>query len=220
VGIRGTHLRPVYLISKTSYADVIHIPILTISFLTPDIDFTEYEGVIITSKQAVSALQNYSLDWNTLQCIAVSDSTAQCVREAGAKQIEIADGYGESIPNLLKAKVRSGKWLYLRPKVVASDWVETARECGIKIDEAIVYETLCNENGAHHAVANDGVLIFTSPSTIRCFLQNYSILSSHTIIVIGKTTQKALPSGISSYMSEVSSVASAVDLARQIAAEG
>lgn len=220
MGIRGTHLRPLYLISKTSYEGVIHIPILTISFLTPDIDFTEYEGVIITSKQAVSALQNYSVDWNTLQCIAVSKSTAQCVHDAGAKQIEIAEGYGNSIPGILNAKVRSGKWLYLRPKVVASDWVETAREYGIDIDEAIVYETLCNESAAHYTVADDGVLIFTSPSTIRCFLQNYSILPTHTIIVIGKTTQNALPSGITSYMSEVSSVASAVDLARQIAAEG
>lgn len=213
-------MRPLYLISKTSYPDVIHIPILTISFLTPDIDFTEYEGVIITSKQAVTALQNYSVDWNMLQCIAVSEPTAQCVGDAGAKQIEIADGYGESIPNLLKSKVRSGKWLYLRPKTVASDWIDTAREYGINIDEAIVYETLCNKSGIHHAVADDGVLIFTSPSTIKCFLQSYSILPTHKIVVIGKTTQNALPSGITSYMSEEASVASAVHLARQIAVEG
>lgn len=213
-------MRPVYLISKTPYPDVIHIPILTISFLTPDIDFTDFEGIIVTSKQAVAALQNYPLDWSSIKCIAVSEATAQCAREAGGKQIETADGYGDSIPDLLNTKVRNGKWLYLRPKTVASDWVDTARKYGFKIEEAVVYETRCNENAAHVAVADNGVLIFTSPSAIKCFLHNYPILPTHTIVAIGETTQKALPSGISSFVSKSSSVASAVALARQIAAEG
>lgn len=213
-------MRPVYLISKTAYEGVIHIPVLAISFLTPDIDFSEYEGVVVTSKQAIKALQQYTFSWKNLKCICVSEGTAEAARQAGAAEVEVGDGYGESLPNVLCAEERSGKWLYLRPKVVASDWVETARELGIKIDEAVVYETQCNEDVPHLSIANSGVLIFTSPSSIRCFLQNYSILSSHTIIVIGKTTQKALPAGISSYVSEASSVVSAVDLARQIAAQG
>lgn len=212
-------MRPIYLISKTPYPGVIHIPILSIRFLTPNIDFSDYEGVIITSKQTVLALQNYPVDWNRLKCICVSEPTAQFAREAGAVDIEVADGYGMSIPNLLSSQKRNGKWLYLRPKIVASEWVAEARDLGIAVDEAIVYETICNAEATKETIAAVGVLIFTSPSSIRCFTQNYRILPTQKVVVIGKTTQNALPEGIPSYMSPIPSVASAVDLARQIASE-
>ena len=218
-GNKARHLRHVYLISKTPYKGVIHIPILSIHFLTPSIDFTEYEGIIVTSKQAISALNNYSIDWSGLKCIAVSESTALFAKKAGAIEVEIAKGYGESIPNVLKAKERNGKWLYLRPKVVASEWVETARSFGIVMDEAIVYETICNDNVSNRTIDENGVLIFTSPSSIHCFTQIYTILPTHKIIAIGKTTQSALPSNIESHVSPTASVASAVDLAYQIAIE-
>lgn len=187
--------------------------------MTPSIDFTDYEGVIFTSKQGILAVQNTSLDWNRLKCICVSESTAKSARMAGAVDVEVGDGYGTSIPNVLGSKKRSGKWLYLRPKVVASEWVESARDRGFEIDEAIVYETICNEEAAHHPISSEGVLIFTSPSSIRCFLQNYFILPTHKVVVIGKTTQNTLPSGVSSHLSLVTSVEAAVDLASQIASE-
>ncbi|MDD2828288.1 MAG: uroporphyrinogen-III synthase [Sulfuricurvum sp.] len=212
-------MRPIYLISKTPYDGVIHIPILTISFLAPSIDFSQYEGVILTSKQAVLALENYKFDWNQLQCICVSEGTATLAREVGAVDVEVGDGYGESIPSVLNSKKREGKWLYLRPKVVASDWIEVAREYGYDINEVIGYETTCNPEANNFHLSQEGVLIFTSPSTIRCFIQNHSILPSHKVVVIGLTTQKALPCGIVSYLSPTMSVESAVTLARQIASE-
>jgi uroporphyrinogen-III synthase len=210
-------LRPIYLVSKTPYEGVIHIPVLTISFLNPPIDFTQYEGVVFTSKQGIEALKNYSLDWSSLKCIAVSKATAQYAEKAGAKEVEIADGYGVSIPDVLNSKVRSGKWLYLRPKVIASDWVEHPRSSGIIIDEAIVYETICNDETTQYTIQENGILIFTSPSSIRCFLQNHRILSTQDVVVIGTTTQNALPQGTFSHLSDTTSVQSAVDMARQIA---
>jgi len=210
-------LRPIYLISKTPYEGVIHIPILTIRFLSPDINFSDYEGVVFTSKQGVLSLQSYSFDWNRLKCICVSESTAKNAREAGAIDVEIGDGYGDSIPDILGAKKRRGKWLYLRPKVVASDWVESARNRGITIDEAIVYESVCNEEMSNFPVSQEGVLIFTSPSAIRCFLLNHKILPTHDVIVIGETTKNALPAGMLSYLSEAASIEATVNLARQIA---
>lgn len=213
-------MRPIYLISKTPYPGVEHIPVLSISFLHPVIDFALYEGIILTSKQAILALENYDLDWNKLKCICVSESTAAAARETGAVDIESGDGYGVSIPSVLGTKKRYGKWLYLRPKVIASEWVERARSEGFDIDEAIVYETTCNEAAANYPISDEGILIFTSPSSIHCFLENYSILPTHKVVVIGKTTQNALSEGVPSHLSSSTSVASAVDLARQIASEG
>ena len=210
-------MRPIYLISKTPYAGVIHIPILTIAFLHPNIDFTEYEGVIVTSKQALLALQEYTFEWRDLQWICVSEGTAEAARQLGAVQVEVGDGYGVSIPNVLGTKKRYGKWLYLRPKVIASEWVECARSEGFEIDEAILYETTCNEEASHYTIADDAVLVFTSPSSIECFYTSYQILPSHTIVTIGKTTQSAFHSAKEVFVSPQTSVASAVELARKIA---
>lgn len=103
---------------------------------------------------------------------------------------------------------------------MASDWIEVAREEGYEIDEMIVYETTCNEETAKMTISSEGILIFTSPSTIRCFIQNHPILSTHSVVVIGTTTQNALPADVVSHLSSSTSVEAAVDLARQIASEG
>lgn len=198
---------------------MIHIPVLSIRFMAPEIDFSAYEGIIVTSKQGIEALRNYPIDWKSLHCICVSEPTAEYAKQAGACHVETGTGYGASIPDVLSSRKRLGKWLYLRPVKVASFWVEEARSRGFLIDEAIVYETLCSTELIPEPVDENGVLIFTSPSSVECFLRLYPILSTNRIVVIGTTTQKALPEGVVSSLSPSTSVASAVDLARQIASE-
>jgi uroporphyrinogen-III synthase len=210
-------LRPIYLISKTPHPGVIHIPILTISFLKPVIDFTRYDGIILTSKQAVLALEDYTIDWGRLQCICVSEGTADAAREAGASHVAVGDGYGTSLLALLKSKGRSQRWLYLRPKVIATEWVEAARTEGIWIDEAIVYETTCNKEARGISIASNAILVFTSPSSIACFCASYSILPTHSIVAIGKTTRDAFSNAKEVLVSPKTSVASAVELAQNIA---
>lgn len=213
-GNKAHPLRPIYLISKTPYAGVIHIPILSIHYLHPLIDFTRYNGIIVTSKQAALALEHYTFDWTRLKVICVGESTAQSMRELGAKQIDVADGYGMSIASILTKE--SGRWLYCRPKEIASAWPERVREEGVGIDEVILYETTCNDSLKIMEIEKEGVLIFTSPSAITCFLKHYDILPTHTVIAIGTTTQKALPSGVSSLLSEERSVESCVKKAREL----
>lgn len=210
-------MRPIYLISKTFHLDrveVIHIPILSIHFLTPDIDFSLYEGIVITSKQGALALKHYCLDWEKLRIICVGESTAEEVKRQGGIHIEMAQGYGETISNVLRKY--TGKWLYLRPKMIASSWPSCAREEGMILDEVIIYETTCNEAMEKIEIADNGVLIFTSPSSIECFFQKYLLRSTHDIVVIGKTTQNALPLGIKSILSETTSVESCVEKAQEL----
>ena len=211
-------MRPIYLISKTPLADamdVIHIPLLTVVFLTPDIDFDLYGGIIVTSKQAAQALKFYAPNWNGLKVVCVGESTASVMRELGALDVEIANGYGMSI--LESLSLREGKWLYLRPKMIASSWPAYTRKLGIKLDEVTVYETTCNDTMEEIKIDQNGVLIFTSPSSIECFCKRTDILPTHDVIVIGATTQNALPLGIKSILSEETSVISCVDMARKIA---
>lgn len=215
----STLLRPIYLISKTPFdqaMDVIHIPILSIHFLTPNIDFSLYTGIIVTSKQGAQALQYYSPDWIELKIVCVGESTANVIKELGASHIEIAQGYGMSIVEVLSP--HQGKWLYVRPKTIASSWPSRARELGIEVDEVILYETTCNDEVKDLEIAQNSVLIFTSPSSIECFCKRAAIVPTHDVIVIGSTTQAALPLGIKSTLSQEVSVVSCIEMGRKIAA--
>ncbi|HEX5623272.1 MAG TPA: uroporphyrinogen-III synthase [Sulfuricurvum sp.] len=208
-------MRPIYLISKTPYPGVVHIPLLSVRFFTPTIDFSAYDGLVFTSKEAIKSLHNYPAEWKQLPCICVSESTAAAAREAGVLEVKSGDGYGSSIPKLLDGEGR--KWLYLRPKEIATDWPDRARESGILLDEVIMYETVCAEEKTAKCIEANGILIFTSPSSIACFTQHHAILATQDVVVIGKTTQKALPKGIKSILSEATSVSSCVQKAREIA---
>ena len=195
---------------------LIHVPILSIRYLTPEIDFTLYKGIIVTSKQGALALAHYSPDWENLHVICVGESTAHAMKQLGAVHITIADGYGETIFDALKSDQQPKRWLYCRPKMIASSWPSRARDAGMVIDEVIIYETTCNKAMEKREIADDGVLIFTSPSSIECFLKKYLFKPTHNIVVIGKTTQNALPLGVKSILSETTSVESCVEKAREL----
>lgn len=210
-------MRPIYLISKTSHdnaAGVIHIPILSIHLLTPIIDFSRYDGLIITSKEGASALGNYTVPWQKLDILCVGEATAQVVNTMGGYNITVARGYGDSILEILENQ--DNRWLYVRPRAIASSWPQKARLMGKKIDEVVIYETTCNESIKAVEIACDGILIFTSPSGIECFLKRYSFASTHTIVTIGTTTQKALPQGVASVLSDETSVESCIQSARKL----
>lgn len=210
-------MRPIYLISKTPYPGVEHIPILKTRFFTPDIDFSAYDGLIVTSKQILKALKPYQNVWKELPIIAVSEVTAEFFRNAGGEVIAVAQGYGEGVASIVLEHFATQRWLYLRPSVVATAWVEKAVQAGASIDEAILYGTECNDEAAGGEIASDAVLIFTSPSGVECFRALYPFLPMQTIVVIGKTTQKALPLGVDSHLSAETSIASAVEKAYALA---
>ncbi|MDQ1299240.1 MAG: uroporphyrinogen-III synthase [Campylobacterota bacterium] len=194
---------------------VVHIPILSVHFFTPEINFNLYTGIIITSKQAAQALKHYSPNWDQLQVICVGEATASAVEALGARFVQTADGYGMSITEVLSQ--HQGKWLYLRPKMIASSWPSYARELGITVDEVIIYETRCNEDMQKIEIAKNGVLIFTSPSSIECFCKRADILPTHDVVVIGTTTQNALPPEIKSTISSQTSLISCIEKAREVA---
>jgi len=196
---------------------LIHVPILSIHFLTPLINFVDYDGIIVTSKQGALALKHYSPDLGRVHVVCVGEATAHAMKQLGAVHVTIADGYGDAIFDAIKTNQQQKKWLYCRPKMIASSWPARAREEGMIIDEVILYETACNAEMEESEIADNGVLIFTSPSSVECFLKHYELLPTHSIVVIGTTTQKALPFGIPSTLSERTSVESCVEKGRKLA---
>jgi uroporphyrinogen-III synthase len=205
----------IFLFSKTPYPGVHHIPVLQITYLQPDIDFSLYDYIIATSKEVFSALNKIG-SWKHLPVLAISDSTAEAVQEEGAKVLDTAQGYGEDAVRLIREKYPDLKALHPHAKVVAYD-IETAlKESGIFIDSVVVYETSCLADKAIQ-LPEDAVCIFTSPSSIACFEKLYEFSSKYKIVCIGETTRSALPEGVDAVVSEKTSVASCVKRAESLA---
>ena len=187
---------PIYIFSLTSDDNATHINSLHVNYFTPDIDFSNYDFLIITSKQIIEALKSYDKGWKKLPVLSVSTPTAQVVKSAGGKILEYGSGYGESLSKIVFSYPKDKKWLYLRAKEVASDFVSTCRQNGYNLDEIVLYETSCSHDILHVEVENDATLIFTSPSSVKCFLKHHIFRETYKIIVIGRTTAKAMPSHV------------------------
>lgn len=186
----------IYLFSLTPFDGVKHIHSLHISTFTPKIDFKNYDFLIITSKQIVEVLKDYDESWKSLPVLAVSKTTAETVQKAGGKILEFGSGYGDNLVEIISSYSKEKRWLYLRAKEVASSFAFTCKQNGFYIDEIILYETFCTDECLDVNVEDDATLVFTSPSSVKCFLKHHTFYEKQNIIVIGTTTAKAIPHGI------------------------
>ena len=117
------------------------------------------------------------------------------------KNISIEDNL-----QLLKNK----KVLYVRGAKVVSKLSEILNNNKIQCEEIIVYESICKKFSEDTFLPKDSIIIFSSPSTIKCFLNTLSWDNSYTAISIGKTTAKYFPSYITPLISDTTSLESCV----------
>lgn len=208
--------KTIFLFSKTTHPDVTHVPILKTRFFQPEIDFSRYDAIVLTSKQAVTALQKISPEWKNVPALSVASKTADMVRRAGGRVLESGKGYGDSLADIIINNYRAYRWLYPRPMVAASDFKERVKAAGVAMDDVVLYETLCNHACQEIQLPDNATLIFTSPFTIACFLELWSFKESYKVVVIGKTTAKALPAGVKYVMPDEPSVEASVLMAQKL----
>jgi len=203
--------KKIYLFSTSSHPKAISVNSLDIKLLKPDIDFSKYDYFIITSKQSSEALKQYeNLDLKPSLCI--SKQTALSYESIGGEVLDIGLGYGDTLVEKIKNYPKKTKWLYLRAKVIASDFVLSCVDDGYDIDEAIVYESKCSNDIKNIKVENDSILIFTSPSSVKCFLKHHKISLKSIVLVIGKTTAKELPNDVNYQVSDEKTIESCFEL--------
>jgi len=205
----------IYLFSKTPHSEVTYVPILDTLFLQPRIDFSAYDAIVLTSKQAVTALDMISEDWKKIPALTIAEKTAEMVLSSGGILLDKGDGYGDSLDDIIAQKYSQMRWLYPRPKVVASNFKERVKARGIEMDDLVVYETSCNKSCQSVTLRDDAILIFTSPFTIACFLKLFEFKSSYEVIAIGATTAAALPEGVAYLMPKTPNVDACVTLAKK-----
>ena len=93
----------IYLFSISSHPNATSINSLSIKFLKPKIDFSNYDYLIITSKQTSQALQQYEKEnYINIPALCVSTQSALSYEKLGAKVLDIGGGYGDNLISQIK----------------------------------------------------------------------------------------------------------------------
>lgn len=206
--------KQIYLFATSQHPKATSVKSLEVKFLTPKIDFSEYDNLIITSKQTIKGLLAYDKsEFIDKPALCVSVKTAKAYEDFGGKILDVGNGYGDGLYDMILNYPKDTRWLYLRAKVIASDFVERCIKKEYNINQEVLYVSECSQEIQNIRVNDDSTLIFTSPSSIECFLKNNKIHPDAKVVVIGTTTAKALPENIKYFVSDKTSIDSCVDLA-------
>ena len=189
-------MRKIYLVSNTKTTDesVINLSVSKIEFLKFEINLSEYDALVATSKNAFNALKfNEISALENLPVFAIASGCAAAAKGLGFTQIYTGqnahgDDFAREILPLLKGK----KVLYLKGKDSASNFLEILQDGGVNIKAIIAYENVLNPCKMELKPPKNSILIFASPINVRNFLSNFGWDESYQTISIGKVTAKEL----------------------------
>ena len=187
---------------------------MDVTYFNASVHFPSYDYIIVTSKETVLALEKIGA-WKILPVLAISEATAEFAKSRGAEVLDIAEGYGKSIVELVKNKYSDLKALYPHAKVIAFDIEGELKKLSVELDAFVIYATSCAK-AKKVELPSDAICIFTSPSSVNCFLQQYIFLPTYKIVCIGETTASALPNDLTYVLSEKTSVESTVLKAKSL----
>jgi len=186
--------RAVYLLSPIPKEGTIFLPMIDFAVTAESIDFSQSDTLIFTSKQAVVTADKIDSSWKNYPCIAIGPATKKQIEELGGKVIYYPRSfYGETLSQDIAEFFRDKKLLYLRPKEISFDSKSFLKKEGITLYEQIIYETSCIKYMLKEKPSKNAIIIFTSPSTVHCFLKNFDWNESYTAVVIGNATKVHLP---------------------------
>ena len=186
--------RLIYLLSPLKKEGTFSLPMISFSLTTNAIDFSSCDTLMFTSKQAVVSADSINKNWKKYPCIAIGVATKKKIEALGGKVIYAPkEFYGEVLAKDIEKNFSDKKLLYLRPKVVSFDSKDYLEKHGICLEEQIIYETSCVKYAKKDKPKENAIIIFTSPSTIRCFFENFEWSKSYTAILIGTATKQHLP---------------------------
>ncbi len=211
--------KSIYLTSPLLKEGTNSLPMIDFRLTAQSIDYQGCDTLMFTSKQAVQSAEMIDPNWKKFPTIAIGAATAKKIEALGGEVLYHPESfYGKELAKDILERFRERKVLYLRPSKISFDSKSYLAQAGYDLKEQIIYETFCRRYAEEHKPPAGAIIIFTSPSTIHCFLENFAWDSSYTAIVIGKATLKHLPQGCRYHISDTPLIDSCVAKAQSIAA--
>jgi uroporphyrinogen-III synthase len=167
---------------------------ISFELIAERIDFSNCNTLMFTSKQAVVSANLIDESWKNYPSIAIGGATKSRIEELGGEVIyHPKEFYGKSLADDIREQFYNKQLLYLRPQEVSFNSREYLAQYGIELEEQIIYKTLCQSYKQNDRPKKNATIIFTSPSTIKCFFKNFSWDESYRAVLIGKATKEHLP---------------------------
>lgn len=201
----------IYILSDKKVKWAKNLPIFEIQAIKQDVDFTSYDALIFTSKNAIYALDSIDETWKKKPAYVIAPQTAKIVKHLnGNLKFVGKEKHGDEFALEIVKKFKHQKVLYVRASKVVSDLVGILNTNDIVCDELIVYETVCKQFHEKIELPKNSTIIFSSPSTIECFFKNISWDESFKAIAIGNTTAQYFPKNIIPTIADTTSLESCV----------
>ena len=189
-------MRKIYLVSNTKTADesVINLSVSRIEFLKFDLNLSEFDALVATSKNAFNALKFNEINaLENLPIFAIASGCAAAAKGLGFTQIYTGqNAHGDDFAREILPLLKNKKVLYLKGKDSASNFLEILQDGGVNIKAVVAYENVLNPCKMELKPPKNSILIFASPINVRNFLANFGWDESYQTISIGKVTAKEL----------------------------
>lgn len=207
----------IYILSDKKVKWAKNLPMIEIHYQDSDIDIKSYDALIFTSKNAIIGIDSISPAWKQIPSYVIAPQTAKILKEMGGKLTFTGKAkHGNEFAHEIIPLLENKKVLYVRGKDLVSGLVTILQDNKISCDEVIVYETACKSYENPPILPKNSVIIFSSPSTIKCFFKNNIWDESFTAIAIGNTTAKHFPPHIEPIVSDNTSLEFCVKKAIEI----
>ena len=204
----------IYLLNDKKVKGAKNLPMFEIEPQVSAIDFASYDALIVTSQNALLSVDTMGSTWKTRPVYAIAPKTAQVVKQLGGHLRFVGKTkHGDSFAQELLEPLKGQRVLYLRGAKSVSNLTSILNENGVACDEAIVYKTVCKSYPEKIVLPKHATVIFSSPSTIDCFLKNAEWDESYRAIAIGETTARHFPSTITPVIADTTSLESCVSKA-------
>jgi uroporphyrinogen-III synthase len=204
----------IYSLSPKIVENAIPLPTIEIEQLPKKVSFSGIDTLIFTSKVGVQSLNRVNRNWKRIPAIVVGKKSADEVRKFGGTILKEASGDSKSVLELILNEFHDRRFLYIRPKRVALDLSRELKTRGIFVVNKILYETRCKIS--REIISEDSIVIATSPSTLKCFFQNYTVPKSTKFVSIGETTAKTVPAEFITVVPPEPSLEACYKLAKKI----
>jgi len=201
----------IYLLSPSVYSGVVSMPMVTFSPVAQAIDFQDCDTLLFTSKNSVKIANDIDPKWREYPSIAIGKETAKTITELGGHLVALSkEAYASSVAELIEEDFKNSKILYLRPEVVSSENLATL------VRQQVIYKTKCVAYPKSKQPRKKAVIIVTSPSTIRCFLENFEWQESYHAVAIGRVTAEALPPFVRYSIASEPTISACISLAKEL----
>ena len=209
----------IYLISNTPFDDesVEQISLCDIKFNKFNIDLSEFDALIVTSKNGINSLKFNSIILADILVFAIGKATALSCREFGFTQIyEAQNSHGSEFGAEILEKLYGKRILFIKAKETISNLDIYFNQNGIDISVIDGYENLILKKDISSKPKSNSILIFTSPINVRAFIQNLGWDDSYKAVAIGKATAQALKPYTDPIISKSQTIKDCVELAKSL----